>query len=118
MQAWQYLSGAAAPAPGVLSDTPASFFWISGAPLLFYAAWQLMYFFIVQAGFLSTPCRASIVGAGLYGHVLIAPVKPWLQSWSNVCCSPGQILAAVLIGEWCYGHGTGLLPRIHPAQWL
>ena len=49
MHAWQYVTSAAAPASDVPADNPVSFFWISGAPLLFYAAWQLMYFFIVQA---------------------------------------------------------------------
>ena len=49
VQVWQYLWGP--PPADVAADAPVSFFWISGAPLLFYAAWQLMYFIIVQVGF-------------------------------------------------------------------
>ena len=46
VQVWQYLWGP--PPASAAADAPLSFFWISGAPLLFYAAWQLMYFVIVQ----------------------------------------------------------------------
>lgn len=42
---WQHLFGGVKTAEVV---EPAGFFWIFGAPLLFYGIWQLLYFLIVQ----------------------------------------------------------------------
>ena len=57
VQVWQYLWGAP---PAAVAETPVSFFWISGAPLLFYAAWQLMYFVIVQVGSYGRRAASSV----------------------------------------------------------
>ena len=59
VQVWQYLWGP--PPADVAADAPVSFFWISAAPLLFYAAWQLMYFIIVQV---SSP-RSYFLGSSM-----------------------------------------------------
>ena len=36
------------------AQKPPEFFWVFGAPLIFYVVWQLMYFFIVQVGYTHT----------------------------------------------------------------
>ena len=103
MQVWQYFTGAAAPAPGVLADTPVSFFWISGAPLLFYAAWQLMYFFIVQAG---SPPASHAPEQGCWRR----PAQARAASHKEVACSADGY-------KWPL-HVSGLLPGLHSTQWL
>ena len=36
------------------AQKPPEFFWVFGAPLIFYIVWQLMYFLIVQVGCICT----------------------------------------------------------------
>ena len=50
---WRRMFGGAGKTD-LTAQKPPEFFWVFGAPLIFYVVWQLMYFFIVQVGYTHT----------------------------------------------------------------
>lgn len=56
---WRRMFGGAG-STDLTAQKPPEFFWIFGAPLIFYVVWQLMYFLIVQVSCtfcLLVPCK-------------------------------------------------------------
>ena len=51
---WRRMFGGAG-RTDLTAQKPPEFFWVFGAPLIFYVVWQLMYFLIVQVGCICTP---------------------------------------------------------------
>ena len=63
---WRRMFGGAGKTD-LTAQTPPEFFWISGAPLIFYLVWQLTYFLIVQVALQPLPFAAHSDGRSKLG---------------------------------------------------